>query len=53
MSPPLSHSRSALHRFHIKLKSMNMVIRNLNRTRYGDITIRTKEVFEGYTIEFY
>ncbi|XP_024006446.1 uncharacterized protein LOC112082955 [Eutrema salsugineum] len=46
-TPPLFHYRSALHRFHRKLKSLKVHLRALNRSRYGDITRRTSEAFDN------
>lgn len=43
---PLFHSRTALSRFHQRLKSLKHDIRKLNRTRYGDLSLRTKKAFE-------
>lgn len=45
-TPPLFCSRSALHRFHKKLKSLKPALRALNRERYGDITTKTRLAFE-------
>ena len=49
-SEPLYHSRTALHRFHQKLKTLKHDIRSLNKTCYGDLPIRTKQAFEDLCI---
>ncbi|VVB01370.1 unnamed protein product [Arabis nemorensis] len=43
---PLFHSRSALNRFHRKLKQLKPLLRALNRERYRDITKRTRVSYE-------
>lgn len=43
---PLYLSRTALHRFLQKLKTLKHDIRALNKSRYGDLPIRTKKAFE-------
>lgn len=43
---PIFHSRSALSRFHQKLKLLKPVLRALNKDRYGEITNQTKAAFE-------
>ncbi|VVB15029.1 unnamed protein product [Arabis nemorensis] len=40
------HSRSAIYRFHKKLKLLKPLLRTLNRDRYGDITRRTKTALD-------
>lgn len=49
-SGPLYHSRSALQRFHQKLKTLKHDLQNLNRTHYGDIPIHTKKAFDDLCI---
>lgn len=44
---PLFHSRSALRRFHEKLKSLKFEMRSLNRDVYGDLTGCVKESYEN------
>lgn len=43
---PIHHFRSALRRFHTKLKLLKYDMRMLNKTHYGDLPNRTKEDFE-------
>ncbi|CAG7864360.1 unnamed protein product [Brassica rapa] len=45
LSPPLFHSRMALHLFHMKLKLLKYDLRALNRTQYGDISTKTREAY--------
>lgn len=45
-SPKLYHSRSTLSCFHRKLKLLKFNLRALNRTRYGDLSNRTKQTYE-------
>ncbi|KAH0896992.1 hypothetical protein HID58_046560 [Brassica napus] len=47
---PLYHSRTTLHRFHQKLKTLKHDIRSLNRTSFGDLPIQTKQAFEDLCI---
>lgn len=43
---PLYHSRTALSRFHKKLKLLKQPLRALNKTHYGDLLGRTKQAYE-------
>lgn len=43
---PIYHSRTALSRFHAKLKLLKYDMRMLNKTHYGDLPNRTKAAFE-------
>ena len=43
---PIYHSRSALSRFHKKLKLLKQPLRALNKTHYGDLPARTKQAYE-------
>lgn len=43
---PLIHSRTALSRFHSKLKQLKQPLRALNKTHYGDLPARTKQAYE-------
>lgn len=45
-TPPLFHSRAALHLLQRKLKLLKPILRALNNTHYGDLPRRTKEAFE-------
>lgn len=45
-TPPLFHSRAALHLFHRKLKLLKPHLRALNRTKFGDLPLRTKQTYE-------
>lgn len=47
---PIHHSRSALSRFHHKLKTLKQELRALNRNNFGNITERTKQAFEALCI---
>lgn len=47
LSPPVFHSRMALHLFHRKLKLLKSDLCALNRTQYGDITSKTREAYEA------
>lgn len=42
----LYHSRASLGMFHKKLKAIKFEMRAMNRTHYGDLPARTKQVFE-------
>lgn len=43
---PIHHSRTALSRFHAKLKLLKYNMRLLNKTHYGDLPARTKQAFD-------
>lgn len=43
---PIHHSRTALSRFHAKLKLLKYDMRLLNKTHYSDLPARTKQAFE-------
>lgn len=43
---PIYHSRTALSRFHAKLKLLKYDMRLLNKIHYGDLPVRTKQAFE-------
>lgn len=43
---PLFHSRSALRRFHDKLKALKHDLRKLNREAFGDLPSRVKSAFD-------
>lgn len=43
---PIFHSRSALHLLHRKLKQLKLLLRDLNKRRYGDITKRTRITYD-------
>ncbi|XP_018473790.2 uncharacterized protein LOC108845015 [Raphanus sativus] len=42
----IHHSRSALARFHAKLKMLKYDLRLLNKTHFGDLPNRTKQAYE-------
>lgn len=43
---PLFYSTSALYRFHKKLKLLKLVLRRLNKNKFGNIPQRTREAFD-------
>lgn len=43
---PITHSRSALKRFHEKLKLLKSDLRRLNRESFGDLSSSVKEAYE-------
>ena len=45
-TPQLYHSRSALTCFHQKLKQLKFHLNALNKSKYGDLLIRTKQAYE-------
>lgn len=45
-SPPLFYSRSALQRFHSKLKLLKAELRQLNRIHFDNIPHRSKKAYE-------
>lgn len=45
-TPAIYHSRSALSKFHAKLKLLKYEKKMLNKTHYGDLPNRTKLAFE-------
>ena len=45
-SAALYHSRTALTRFHQKLKLLKQPLRALNKTHYGDLPVRTNQAYE-------
>ncbi|CAL9223012.1 unnamed protein product [Arabidopsis halleri] len=47
-TPPLFHSRIALSLFHRKLKLLKTHLRSLNRTRFGNLPLKTKEAYDTY-----
>lgn len=46
----IHNSKSALSRFHHKLKTLKQELRALNRNHFGNITERTKQAFEALCI---
>ncbi|XP_009119170.2 uncharacterized protein LOC103844146 [Brassica rapa] len=43
---PLYHSRTALKRFHSKLKSLKSALRQMNRDQFGDLPTRVKSAYD-------